>query len=527
MRCQDAQVQSIHSGKYCLCAGMTRAYVEFVRGMRRFLGLTATMAFGVAGAVMAASGPVAAAGEFTVSPTTLTFPSTYVGATASIAVTVANVSQTNLTPNFAGGAPLDATNFGGSQDCAGKSFAPGDTCTFTFEFTPESPGTHSSSTTIGVGSDNFSISMSGTALVPFDVSPTTLTFPDTAVGSTSTIPIVVTNISPASQSPNFAGGAPLDPTHFGGSQDCAGKTFAPGDSCTFTYEFTPTSPGAHASSTTIAIDGQSYPVTMSGNGLDPSNTTTTSTSTSTTSTTIDSTSTTSTSPDDDDDDDDDDLDDGGDDDTDPTATPPVGDGVVPVVPGPLPADSPAAVIAQGVVEFGTGEFAWEHAELEPSGWPHTFAVAPPAFFVDDGPDGLLVTIDGTSSALLDVGEAVFVPAGSSGEVAPLFDGAVAAAHRITFVAAGGEGSFTPGAGSRDVNLIRGVLEPGETLEVLSPFPVLVIVTDGEVVDATGATDDDSALSDGTTVVLDPGVALRNEGDGSATVIAVAVGGQVP
>ena len=216
-----------------------------------------------------------AAGEFTVSPTTLSFPATYAGDTASLAVTVTNTSSSTLTPNFAGGAPNDPTNFGGSQNCAGLQFAPGDSCTFTYTFEPASPGSHSTSTTIGVDSDNFSISMSGEGLDPIDVSPTTLTFPDTAVGDTSSLDVVVTNISPVSQTPSYAGGAPNDPTNFGGSQNCAGVTLSAGATCVFNYTFTPTLIGPLSSSTTIDVNGVSHSISMSGNGVDPATTTTT------------------------------------------------------------------------------------------------------------------------------------------------------------------------------------------------------------------------------------------------------------
>ena len=61
-------------------------------------------------------------------------------------------------------------------------------------------------------------------------------------------------------------------------------------------------------------------------------------------------------------------------------------------------------------------------------------------------------------------------------------GGTATAHRIAFVASTEPFSFVPGAGNRDVNLIRAVLDPGDALHVVSPFPVLVIVVDGVVVD---------------------------------------------
>ena len=250
---------------------------------------------GAVGVVAGADAPVgAASGDFTVSPTSLSFPDTFVGSTASMAVTITNGSATTQTPNFAGGAPNDPTNFGGSQNCAGVALDPGATCQFTYTFEPSSPGDHSSATTIGIDGDNFSISMSGHGVFPFTVAPTDVAFPDTAVGDTSSVPVVITNISSTSLTPNYAGGAPNDPTNFGGSQNCAGVALSGGQSCQFTYTFTPTAPGPWTSSTTIDVDSESFAISLAGTGTDSSTTTTTSTTstTTTTSTTSPTTATT-------------------------------------------------------------------------------------------------------------------------------------------------------------------------------------------------------------------------------------------
>ena len=186
------------------------------------------------------------------------------------------------TPNFAGGAPNDPTNFGGSQNCAGVALDPGGTCQFTYTFEPATPGDHTSSTTIGIDGDNFSITMSGHAEFPLTVAPTDVSFPDTAVGNTSSMAVVVTNVSPTALTPNYAGGAPTDPTNFGGSQNCAGVSLGGGQSCQFTYTFTPSALGPWSTSTTIDVDGQDFAISLHGTGVDASNTTTTTTTATTT-----------------------------------------------------------------------------------------------------------------------------------------------------------------------------------------------------------------------------------------------------
>ena len=463
-------------------------------------------------------GTARAAPNFDAGPTTLSFASTYVGASASIDVVVTNVSSVEQpTISMAGGAAGDP-NFGGSQNCQGQTLAPGGTCEVTYTFQPQAEGPASASTNFTINGESFSVSMSGTGLYPFSVAPTDLSFPDTAVGETSSIPVVVTNISGVEQAAiSMAGGAAGDP-NFSGSQNCQGQTLAAGATCEVTYTFQPLSAGALSASTNFSINGKSFAITMSGTGVDPAGTTTTTTTTTTTATTT--TPPTSTSP---------------------TATstaatttaatvpatvaPPVTGATTssPVALSPIPAPithGDAYVIAQGIVAFADGAFAWDHDHLDPAGWPYQLDDSPSALIVADGPDGLLVSDESGPLALLDSGEAAFVPAGTSGDVRPLFDGAFAEAQRITFVAAEGAGAFAPGSGLRDVNLIGGILGPDESLGVRSPFPVLVVVTEGQVVDSAGTVID----TDVGPVVLSAEVELTNSGAGPANVLIAAVGG---
>ena len=313
------------------------------------------------------------------SPTSLSFPDTYVGSTASMAVTITNGSATTQTPNFAGGAPNDPSNFGGSQNCAGVALDPGATCQFTYTFEPSSPGDHTSATTIGIDGDNFSISMSGHGVFPFTVAPTDVAFPDTAVGDTSSVPVVITNISSTSLTPNYAGGAPNDPTNFGGSQNCAGVALSGGQSCQFTYTFTPTAPGPWTSSTTIDVDSESFAISLHGTGTDSSTTTTTSSTSQHHHV--------------------DHLTDDGDDDRDvrssssstpggSSASTPATTVVVAGGGGPVAAGH-AEVIAQGVVTFPDGAFVWDAEHLDGARLPFVFTGSPPMFLVVGGPDGIL------------------------------------------------------------------------------------------------------------------------------------------
>jgi hypothetical protein len=235
-----------------------RIFVDPKRLLRRFrlCGLAAVML------------PAAALAEdFIVVPTDLQFGAIYVGETASIPVTIVNVSGVPQTPNYAGGAPNDPDNFGGSQNCAGVTLPPGGSCAFTYDFHPVSAGPQSSSTTIDIDATAYTITMAGTGLFPIAVGPLVLDFGSVRVGENATRIVLFMNISSVPQMPNYAGGAPFDPDNFGGSQNCAGVELPPTGSCTFTYEFHPVSAGFQLSSTTVDVDDESFSITMFGNAV--------------------------------------------------------------------------------------------------------------------------------------------------------------------------------------------------------------------------------------------------------------------
>ena len=212
--------------------------------------------------------PFAPSATATVTPTNLVFGSVLLGATATIAVTITNTSGVlSQTPNFSGAAPADLVNFGDATNCAGVSLAPGGSCIITYQFHPTTPGAKSANATIGINSENFSITMSGTGISPFSVAPTNLVFGSVLIGDTPNIAVTITNTSGVSQTPIFSGGRTGDPD-FGAFESCVtGVTLAPGGSCAFTYQFQATTPGAKSANSTIGINSENFSITMSGTGI--------------------------------------------------------------------------------------------------------------------------------------------------------------------------------------------------------------------------------------------------------------------
>jgi hypothetical protein len=488
----------------------------------------AVVACAASGVVAVPAGPAHADPNFwTESSLTLNFGTNFVG-DPPLGRPIHFLTGSNPPPTavVTGGEPVDQQNFSlNYHTCAGKTFMPNSVaCEFDWLFHPTSYGDFSTTATIAFDDEVFTVTLIGRGTSCCAIQPTSLAFPDTAVGETSALDVEIDQVSMMAQTPDLSGGAPLDQANFGYSQNCTGALLG---SCEFTYEFHPTGAGTWSTTATIHIDGYNAEISMSGTATDITATTTTTAEPNTTTTTpatpttapAPTTAATTTEP----------------------AAPPAAAATTPatsapsttaafefaVVAGPLSGDveGHGEVIAQGVVAFPDGTLLWDHRPLDSVDLPFTFTDTPAMFLASAGSDPLLLRVGDnmTTLALLDPGEATFVPAGDTGELELPAAVDVATAHRITFVAGTGVDSFTPGAGNRDVNLVRAELAPGETLHVTSPFPVFVVVTAGTVVDTT----DTSELGTGSATVRDPNVELNNSGGTTATVLVATIGGQVP
>lgn len=138
----------------------------------------------------------------------------------------------------------------------------------------------------------------------FTVAPTALDFGDVAIGVTAgPIDVVITNVDVSGHDPQVSGGSP-NSFQFFHSTECPDLVDA-GESCVASYYFSPLSNGTYTASAMLAVDGELYPITLTGTGVaatPPTTTTepseaTTSTTTPTTTTTASTISTTTPPPD--------------------------------------------------------------------------------------------------------------------------------------------------------------------------------------------------------------------------------------
>lgn len=222
------------------------------------------------------TGGAAGAATVTLSPTSLAFPSTTVGSTsAAQVVTVRNTGSSSVTLTSETLTGTNPSSFLISANSCGASLAASATCTVSVEFKPGSAAALSASLSVAdsaTGSPQTAgLSGTGTAAGTgaITLSPTTITFPSTAVGSTSAAQTVMVK-NTGSASVTLTSEA-LTGAHVGSfliSGNTCGASLAASASCTVSVEFKPGA--AEALSVTLAVtdnaSGSPQTATLSGTG---------------------------------------------------------------------------------------------------------------------------------------------------------------------------------------------------------------------------------------------------------------------
>jgi hypothetical protein len=207
-------------------------------------------------------------------PTSFTFSNTAVGySSAAKQLTLTNNQSVpvSLGTSFAGNNPADFAIVSGGT-CSG-SLAAGSSCTIMLAFKPTSTGTRSATLIVTDSPDSYSphsIVLSGTGLVQVSVAPTSLSFGQISVGSTSSAKTVtVTNNQPVTMSLS----ANLSGTNKGDfaitSASTCSSSLAAASKCSYSVTFSPTKTGNR--SATLVVNGSPDPnsphdVSLSGNG---------------------------------------------------------------------------------------------------------------------------------------------------------------------------------------------------------------------------------------------------------------------
>ena len=231
------------------------------------------------------------------SPTSLTFASTTVGSTtAAQLVTVKNTGTSTVTLTSETITGTNATSFLKSATTCGATLAAAASCTVSVEFKPAAAGALTGSLSIAdnaTGSPQ-TVKLTGTGTAPLTVtlSPTSLTFASTTVGSTTAAQLVtVKNTGTATVTLTSETITGTNATSFLKSATTCGATLAAAASCTVSVEFKPTAAGALTGSLSVADNATGSPQTvkLTGTGTAPLSVTLSPTSLTFASTTVGST----------------------------------------------------------------------------------------------------------------------------------------------------------------------------------------------------------------------------------------------
>lgn len=213
---------------------------------------------------------VGSAVKLAVSPATLTFPVTRVGAVSPTqSVTVTNVGQASaaLSKLY-----MTAPQFSQTNNC-GASLAAGASCTAVVRYAPSGLEPNSVVAQQGAlrvvagGKDVAEASLTGTGEYPSLVlSPRAVRAPSTIVGQ-SAAPVRVTVSNPTSLSVDVTGtGIVTGGEDFAQSNNC-GTTLAPGGSCLVNIQFTPTASGERNGNWSATTSLGTYTMGLNGSGL--------------------------------------------------------------------------------------------------------------------------------------------------------------------------------------------------------------------------------------------------------------------
>ncbi len=206
-------------------------------------------------------------------PTSLTFPYTAVGGSASSQVTLLNTGTAALSLSGISIGGSNTSDFSQTNTC-GASVAVGKTCTISVTFLPKAPGTFTAQVKIA---DNASgspqkISLTGTGTAPaVSLSTGSLTFASTKVGTAAAVQkITLKNTGNAALNLSGIGIGGGGASSFSQTNSC-GARVAAGGTCTISVTFKPKAEGKLTASVSIADNATGSPQTVSltGTGTAP------------------------------------------------------------------------------------------------------------------------------------------------------------------------------------------------------------------------------------------------------------------
>jgi glucose/arabinose dehydrogenase len=209
----------------------------------------------------------------------LSFGSVAIGANATQTIVVSNAGGGTLTLSSLAVSLSGSGTRGGVLDfsrggtCANATALTGvQTCTLAIQFAPSAAGARSGVLTVVSNGGNASVPLSGTGIVAplppaLSASTTTLSFGAVLLGSSATGGLTLSNSGGGTLTLGSftAGGA--NPGDFARGGACATNVnLMANQTCTVTYQFTPAAAGPRSANLTVASNGGSVTVNLSGTG---------------------------------------------------------------------------------------------------------------------------------------------------------------------------------------------------------------------------------------------------------------------
>ena len=194
----------------------------------------------------------------TFSPASLNLANIAIGSTKNGSVQMANASTTSITLSSLAASGEYGVNPSGAKPCtSGLVLAPNAKCAFTVSLTPTSSGSILGSVTVvdnatsGPTVQTFNLAAVG--YWPITLTPATLIFPATAVGTTSSpLQLTVTNYSPAAVTLNGLSASGDYALVTAGTNPCTvGIVLNPAGKCTLGITFSPTVKGTITGAVTV------------------------------------------------------------------------------------------------------------------------------------------------------------------------------------------------------------------------------------------------------------------------------------
>ena len=258
-------------GQFCVWRGNVARLLFSIHNKKRIWaaslvigGLASLLGCGGLGGKQQAQGP----GQLTASPSSLNFGNVQTGTSQTLTDTVSNTGQSSLTVSQI---TVTGADYGITGISAPLTLAPGDSASFSVQFTPSATGTDNGNIAFVTteGTVNLPLSGAGVPAGTLSASPSSINFHNVVIGSAASQTVTLKNnggenVTVTAASVSGAG--------FSDSGLTLPLTLAPNQSSTFSVSFAPSVTGAVTGTVALTVTGApELDIPLQGQGITPAN----------------------------------------------------------------------------------------------------------------------------------------------------------------------------------------------------------------------------------------------------------------